>query len=385
MLPIIQALDSGNGNKSFFQDLKEVDKLPDSFFCLSFHQEFKDKDFFACYLFGEEEKLLKNLDKHLVKRFNNSLLKKKSFLNSFKNSNFDLKNNNFWSFVPLWFKQDFLEIENEIIKEFAKTPVPLNYSFLKTFSILLNKISKRSLCIQEDLAEKDKFKKTNNYIRYNLFGTITGRLTTFKNSFPIMTFDKKERKILKPKNRFFVEMDYNGAEIRTLFNLIGKKIEEDDVYDFFAKQIGLSKNREEIKKETISWLYNPNSFNLVFDSLVNKEEVIKQFYKGDKIITPFNREVFCDKEHALNYLLQSTTSDICLEQCCKIDDFLVKNKMKTFISFVLHDCVVLDFDESEMKYLKNIKQIFDKNARIGDFNSNIKIGENYGEMKKITL
>jgi hypothetical protein len=382
---LVQVLDNGNGNKFFYQDGERVKDIPDDFITLRADKSFEGKNFTACFLLGDESTLLKSLDKNTFERYRESVDKKRFFLNSFKNSNFNLKDNDFWTFVPFWFKEDYLQTERDVIQSLSKFPVPKNYDFLKKSHFLLDKISKKNLNIERDFISKEKFKNSNNYVRYNLFGTITGRLTTHKNSFPIMSFDKTERKILKPQNDFFVELDYNGAEIRTLFNLIGKQIEEDDVYDFFLKASGEIKERGEIKKQAISWLYNPNSFNTNFDKLINKEQIVNNFYKDGKIITPFQREIFCDKEHALNYLLQSTTSDVCLEQSCKIDDFLTSNKLKTFIAFMLHDCLVLDVASKDFKYLKNIKQIFEKNDKIGLFKSNAKMGKNYGEMKKISL
>ena len=42
-----------------------------------------------------------------------------------------------------------------------------------------------------------------------MFGSITGRLTVHKNSFPILTFPKQYREILLPQNDWFVVFDMN--------------------------------------------------------------------------------------------------------------------------------------------------------------------------------
>ncbi len=91
--------------------------------------------------------------------------------------------------------------------------------------------------------------KTEPYIKYNPFGTKTGRLTTQKNSFPILTMDKKFRKILKPQNKWFVEFDYNAAEIRVLLGLLGVDQPHIDIHDYNAYELFDGKlTREESKK-----------------------------------------------------------------------------------------------------------------------------------------
>ena len=54
-----------------------------------------------------------------------------------------------------------------------------------------------------------KISKVEPYIKYDIFGSKTGRLTTKKNSFPILNMDKNYRKILKPKNLIITLIKYS--------------------------------------------------------------------------------------------------------------------------------------------------------------------------------
>ena len=71
-----------------------------------------------------------------------------------------------------------------------------------------------------------------------------------------------------------------------------------------------------------------------------------------------------------------------MKQMIKIHDFL-KDK-KSFMAFLIHDSLVIDFDKSELDHISEIRQYFSQTI-FGDFRSSIKIGKNYGEMKEWKL
>ena len=55
---------------------------------------------------------------------------------------------------------------------------------------------------------------------------------------------------------------------------------------------------------------------------------------------------------------------------------------KSFISFLIHDSVVIDLDKSERHLVQEITEIFAK-TDFSKFLVNMKAGKNYGEMKEI--
>ena len=98
------------------------------------------------------------------------------------------------------------------------------------------------------------------------------------------------------------------------------------------------------------------------------------------ITTPFGRKIEADDFHALNYLLQSTSSDNCLGQAIKINKFL--NGRKSFVHSVVHDSITIDFDKHDRDLITQIRQIFE-DTRLGQFKSSMHIGKNYRDMEEV--
>ena len=213
-----------------------------------------------------------------------------------------------------------------------------------------------------------------------MFGSKTGRLTTKKNSFPILNLDKNYRKILKPKNDWFVELDFNAAELRTFLALAGKQQPKEDIHDWNAKNIYNGSTRDEAKKRIFAWLYNPESTDYLSSKAYNRAEVVKKYYDGSQVTTFFNRIIPSDDHHALNYIIQSTTSDLFLRKMIDLWKFL-KDK-KSFIAFSVHDSLVIDMPSDERDLINQIVEIFSR-TKFGDFKVNVSGGKNYGNMRKI--
>lgn len=319
--------------------------------------------------------------------------KLKAYFRSFIESKVDLNKLCFFDLVPERFLKEYCEIKNNITDYVLKNyPKPENYDFLAKLSKVANNIRYNKINIDnralssmsaspKGKAFYKKLKKTIPYVSYNIFGTITGRLTTRRNSFPILTFPKEFRNIIKPNNDYFLELDFNAAEIRTLLALAGHEQPEEDIHDWIAKNIFEgSVSREESKVKTFAWLYNPEAQNPKLERIFDREKIYDLYWKEGVVCTPFGRKIKADHKHALNYLIQSTTSDIFLRQMIKVSN-IIEDK-KSYISFCIHDSLIIDLAKEDTNLVEDIKNTF-SNTQFGQIKSNIEIGKHFGGMKKL--
>ena len=188
--------------------------------------------------------------------------KLRAFYKSFSTSKVSLNDHCFFDLVPEGFVKEYCLIKNKITEHVFETHSrPSNYDGLLQTTKLVTDIKYQKLNVDLsvlnnelfDSRTKDFYTKINSldpYVKYNVFGTRTGRLTTDKYSFPILTMDKKFRKILNPNNDWFVELDYNAAEIRVMLGLLNKEQPRNDVHEYNSEELfGGSMSREDIKKK----------------------------------------------------------------------------------------------------------------------------------------
>jgi len=318
----------------------------------------------------------------------------KAFYRSCLEADLDLSKHCFFDMTPESFLIDYAKNKNNISEYvFANYERPENYEFLTSLSKILTEIKYNKLntdysALNGKLAvpKVRRFIKKNkklNQIKYNMFKTRTGRLATFPNSFPILTMDKTYRKILKPANDWFLEFDYNAAELRVMLGLLGKEQPKEDLHEWNMKNIYKKiKTREEAKKKIFAWLYNPELEDQLSNQIYNREELLEKYWDGNNVKTYFNREIKADKHHALNYIVQSTAADLFLQQMIKVWELLKGKKSK--IAFCLHDSLIIDFSEEDQYVLNELKNTF-VNTSLGRFKINAYAGRTYGEMKKLNI
>ena len=324
----------------------------------------------------------------LKPRLEKILDKLKAFLTSFKLSKISLYDNCFYSLVPERFLLEYCEIKNQITKHVLQNfSRPKNYRFLLSLSKVVEDIRYNRLDVKPNNIKLDndrarsfykKISNTSPYINYDIYGSRTGRLTTRKNSFPILTLDKNYRSILTPKNDYFVELDFNSAEIRTFLALQGVKQPKEDIHAFIAKNVFKGQlSRDETKKKFFAWFYNPEAKNDQLEKMFNKREVLANYWNGTHVNTFYDRHIEADEKHALNYLIQSTTSDLFLRRMIAVWERL--ESRRSHVAFSVHDSLVMDYHYEDRDILKEIIEMFG-NTELGNFKVNMSVGKSYGEM-----
>ena len=321
--------------------------------------------------------------------------KLKAFLRSFKTAKISLNDNFLFELLPEAFLVKYCEIKNKIsLFVFENFQKPKNYDFLLELTKVTTEIKHRQLNINlknldnstGDKGVRSYIKKMSRvkpYVSYDIFKSKTGRLVTETNSFPILTLNKMCRSSLEPHNDLFVEFDFNAAELRTILALQGEQQPEQDLHDWNVQNVyrGLL-TREQAKKRIFSWLYNPESKDFLSNRIYKREKVLDSYYDGEKVRTVFDREIQADDYHALNYIIQSTTSDLFLRQMIKVNEIL--QKKKSFISFSIHDSLVIDFSVEDIDLFKDIFNEFSDTA-LGTYKTNVSTGKTFGNMEQIKI
>ena len=316
-----------------------------------------------------------------------------AFAKSIRTSDIDTRDHCIFDLVPHKVICEVLECKNQITKHvFENYKKPDNYDFIVDIVKFVDSIGCSEVNIDFDELKKDyhiskarrflkKVKDKQQCVEYNAFGARTGRLTTKRNSFPILNLDKEMRKYIKPNNDLFVEFDFNAAELRTLLALSGRAQPRGDIHEWNTRNLlEHGGSRDEVKKRTFAWLYNPGARDSALEALYSRDWVKNNYWNGTTVRTPFLRKIEADDHHALNYIVQSTSSDVCLEQAIKINKML--DKYKSNIVFLMHDSIVMDFCSEERGIVTELLREFAK-TRFGDYVVNLSIGKDFGNMRKI--
>lgn len=391
---IFQTLDNKKECVAVYVDGEILNELPEGLTkTWSYSAFLEDLDVEYASLYCEGKTLSEFVPEHLKKDWDRISGKMRSFAKAFKAAKIDLKQICFFDMVPKDVLLEWCDIKTSICHiAFEENEKPANYDFLVGLTKLVERIKLQPINFDlgainkglESYKSREFIKRINkcsNTVQYDIFGTVTGRLSAKPGSFPIMTMDRKYRKIVKPNNDWFLELDFNGAEFRTFLALSGESQPEGDVHSWNMSNLFEGDiTRDEAKVRLFAWLYNPKAKDKDLDNVYSRKELLKVHYDGVYVNTPYGREIRAIPKNALNYLIQSTQSDIFLSQVIKIDR-LLKNK-KSYIAWTMHDSVVIDLKQDEKAILKELIECFGK-TDYGNFRVNVSAGNNFGELKKI--
>lgn len=333
---------------------------------------------------------------HIEQQWASSSQKLKAFYRSFVEARVSLEENCFFDLVPKHFLIQYYDLRNKITSHVLENyDRPDNYRFLRDLAVLIDDIRNRPMNIDTSQLTQHlhkmparNFLSKVNYAKpicdYNMFGTKTGRLTTKKGTFPILTMDREYRSIVKPVNDCFLELDFNAAQLRTMLSLLGEKQPDLDLHEwnrlkFFDGNI----TREEAKRKAFAWLFGSSrekDQSPEMQKMYDKDRLKREYWDGTHVTTPFGRKIAADEHHALNYLLQSTCVDNTLRQMIAVHKML--KRTKSFVAFTMHDSVIIDMDFEERALIPVIVSVF-SGTKLGEFATNIKAGKDYGNMKDL--
>ena len=329
---------------------------------------------------------------HLRDRWDSVKSLMKAHFKAFAASKINLEDVCFYDVVPQKQLQHYFQTRNDITQwVFDKVEQPANYNFLKRIQAATRELKRHPVNLNsfaiycsaaEDLKAKqlyDQFGDSTPYVDYDIFGTVTGRMTTKKNSFPILNLKRELKNHVRPNNDVFLELDFNAAEVRTMLALQGHKQPEEDIHEWNIKNVFEKEySREKAKTKLFAWLYNPDSQTIQSD-YYDRDSLKEKYYDGEKIQTPFGRSILAPVRKALNYLLQSTSSDNTMDRFCEISNFL--RATRSHVAFVVHDSVVIDLHKDDRRMIPDLVEMF-SDTKLGKFKVNCSMGKNLGQMRE---
>ena len=348
------------------------------------------------YLEGRELKDV--LPEYLMDDWARECEKLQSFMRSLAIAQVDRDENCTYDLLPSRFLKDYCRVKNSLTDfVLGNCPRPQRYKYYLEVCKMLTEISHRRLNVDQrrlqtylsDSTTRSLVSKAvgKPYIRYNQFGTITGRLTTHKNSFPILTLRKDMRSILAPHNDMFVELDFNGAEARVMLGLLEEKQPEVDIHKYHQEQVfGGTITRDAAKSLFFAWLYGSRSATSseegkILEKFYHKDRILDRYWDGKNIYTPYRKQIDnVDEHHALNYIVQSTTAELSLLQALKINA-LLKRSQSSHITCIIHDAIILDMSHEDLNLLEPIKKLM-SSTKFGQFGVNISMGKSLGSLQE---
>ena len=359
----------------------------------SYSNFLEDKDIDYALLYCNGKSIDDVCPAHLISDWERVSGRLKSFMRANRIAKVNLDDNCFFDLTPERFLKEYCEVKNKISDwVFQNYDRPKNYDHLIEIQKVLADIKYKKVNFDEKVLINfwnenkakvlhNKFKGSEPHCNYNLFGSVTGRLTLHKHSLPILNMKKEYRACVKPNNDFFIELDYNAAEARVVLSLSDNEQPHEDIHQYHATRL-YNCSRAEAKVRFFAWLYNPNSNDIVSSGKYNRDLILSRYRHNDSVETLFDRKIKCDDFHAFNYLIQSTCADMVLDRMVSIHK-LLKNR-KSYVAFTLHDSIILDFASEDKDLIKTIIEEY-KNTKLGKFKTTVSAGKDLYNLSKILI
>lgn len=363
-----------------------------------YHNAFSDLNIEYGSLYAEGKTLTECCPDQIRSKWKRALKQNEAYLRSFQTGRIKLTDVCLYDLMPEWFVKLYFSLKLQINDHVIQTVLkPKHYDFLVDLSELVFTIRQQPLCLDFSVLQKNisdqytrktlkRLREVHPYIDYNIFGSVTGRLGLQPHSFPILNLKKEYRQVLKPCNDFFVELDYNAAEFRSLLALMGHDQPQQDLHQFHLDKIMSvttdEMSRDAVKTKMFKWLYGGGETLGIaaLEVLYNKTTILQQYTQGGLVKNPYGREIEVDGFHSLSYLNQGFLSDIFLRQVLKVFELLRGRKSK--IAWMIHDSLVIDMSQEDFEAFDTIKRTFE-HTDFGVFPSNTKMGKNFYHMRRV--
>jgi len=393
---IFQILDDRNECFGIYGDGKfTYDRIPDNIWgTWNWDHRLANRNVDYASIYSAGKTLADVAPENLRSRLEKRESKIKSFVKSAFIAKINMKEHCLFDVIPEQHLMHYCEVKNEICQYvFDSYHKPQNHGFMVDLKVMAHGIKQIPVIIDQEVLKKHAkhdnkanvllnfLNGKNKPICYDIWGSKTGRLTTEKGSFPIMNLKKEIANCVVPKNDIFVQFDLNGAEIRTFISLSTGTHPKADIHLWNMENIFDNvTDRTVAKKKFLAWFYNPNS-DAIKSDYYDRRLLLNKYYKDGFIHTPFGRKIEANDFHALNYLLQSTSSDNCMKQAVKIYKFM-KNR-KSFVHSVVHDSLTIDLAFEDRHILPSVQEIFE-DTDLGWFKSSATAGRNYRDLQEVS-
>ncbi len=276
----------------------------------------------------------------------------------------------------------------EQVKGVIEEPVPAGFQFYNEYATKVYFLVEQA-GIRVDTHEFiERFKPTNPdfsikgetvFTSYNLYNS-TSRPTNSFNGVNFLAIPKGEeyRRLFKPRNSKFVEMDFDGYHIRLVARLLGYHLDNKQKAHKQLARLYLGKN--EFSQEEYARAKSSN-FQMIYGTPTDEckhleisekiQSFIKRFWeefeKGEarnpesgKLFTHELPDMYPNK--LFNYLIQSLETSRNIQILYKIERWLAEHGCKSKIVLVTYDSFLIDWDESEEEVLENIRTIMEQES-----------------------